>query len=548
MSRSLPLRNLAHTLWIARYCQKHNISTSEGMERIAALEAIKSARRRSRREFLVDMGKLAVVGTTLGVGSGQVHPTIAAPAAVAMNVAIVGAGLAGLACGYELKQKGINATLYEASNRLGGRCYSLGGAFPGSVTFPSQVVERGGEFIDNLHKTLLGYVREFKLDVEDLSKQPGEVSYYFNGQRYTESVVVDEFRKFVAAMRDDLRSLSVEPTADNYTEADRKLDLTTLQQYLDTRGAGNLIKAVIKAAYVGEYGLEIDRQSCLNFLLFIHADKRSKFRPFGVFSDERYHVIGGNQQIVEGLRSRLQGQIQVGKKLVAARKDSAGKVELTFNDGSSGKFDAVVFAIPFSTLREVDLHASLELPAEKRFAINNLVYGTNAKLMVGFTSRPWAALGSNGSSYADLPHLQSTWETNPSNATSNRAVLTDYISGNLGAKLNPNQVQQETSDFLNDLNRIFPGASAAARRNGNQVVAHLEHWPSNPLVKGSYTCNQPGYFTSIANNEGKPVGNLYFAGEHANSFYDWQGFLEGAAISGIDAAKQILSRVKGNPS
>ncbi|HBB34381.1 MAG TPA: amine oxidase, partial [Cyanobacteria bacterium UBA9273] len=377
----------------------------------------------------------------------------------------------------------------------------------------------------------------------DLSKQPGEVFYYFNGQRYAESAVVDEFRNFVAAMRADLRTLSGEPTADNYTESDRKLDFTTLQDYLDTRDAGSLIKAAIKAAYIGEYGREISEQSCLNFLLFIHADKRSKFRPFGVFSDERYHVIGGNQQIVEGLRNRLAGQINFGKKLVAARKDSAGKVELTFNDGSSRKFDAVVFAIPFSTLREVNLQG-LQLPAQKLFAINNLRYGTNAKLMVGFNRRPWAVQGSNGSSYADLPYLQGTWETNPSNATNNRGVITNYSGGKLGAGLNPNNVQQEANNFLNDFNRIFPGASTAATRNGNQLLAHLEHWPSNPLTKGSYTCNQPGYFTTIANNEGKPVGNLYFAGEHANSFYDWQGFMEGAALSGIDAAKQILQNAK----
>ena len=62
------------------------------------------------------------------------------------------------------------------------------------------------------------------------------------------------------------------------------------------------------------------------------------------------------------------------------------------------------------------------------------------------------------------------------------------------------------------------------------VVAHLEHWPSNPLARGSYTCYKPGQFTTIAGLEGLPVGNVFFAGEHANSFYDWQGFMEGAAL------------------
>ena len=47
-------------------------------------------------------------------------------------------------------------------------------------------------------------------------------------------------------------------------------------------------------------------------------------------------------------------------------------------------------------------------------------------------------------------------------------------------------------------------------------------------------------FTTIAGWESAPVGNLLFAGEHTNSFYEWQGFMEGALLSGIDAAAQIL--------
>jgi len=70
----------------------------------------------------------------------------------------------------------------------------------------------------------------------------------------------------------------------------------------------------------------------------------------------------------------------------------------------------------------------------------------------------------------------------------------------------------------------------------------MEHWPSNPLTLGSYTCYRPGQFTTIAGNEGKPVGNLFFAGEHANSFYEWQGFMEGAALSGVAAANAVRGR------
>jgi len=72
------------------------------------------------------------------------------------------------------------------------------------------------------------------------------------------------------------------------------------------------------------------------------------------------------------------------------------------------------------------------------------------------------------------------------------------------------------------------------------VLAHLEHWSSNPLSLWSYTCYLPGQFTTIAGNESKPIENIFFAGEHTNSFYEWQGFMEGALLSGIAAAASVL--------
>src|SRR6185503_20182123 len=208
--------------------------------------------------------------------------------------------------------------------------------------------------------------------------------------------------------------------------------------------------------------------------------------------------------------------------------------------------DAVVLALPFSTLREVELDASLALPDWKLNAIRSLVYGTNAKMMVGFNGRPWLAFGGNGESYSDLPNHQLTWETNPSKSSASRGVLTDYSSGVRGVNLNPHDAQGEAALFLGDLDQVFPGALTSAKRDGQgKFLVHLEHWPSNPLTKGSYTCYLPGQFTTLAGNEGKAVGNVFFAGEHANSFYDWQGFMEGAALSGIDAARAILQAIKG---
>jgi monoamine oxidase len=265
-------------------------------------------------------------------------------------------------------------------------------------------------------------------------------------------------------------------------------------------------------------------------------------------SDERYHLVGGNQQIPRELAARLPGQIRYGERLEAVRKTAAGAIQLTLRRGSTAitaTYDAVVLTVPFTVLRNVSLDVSLALPAWKTLAIQQLGYGTNAKMMVGFNGPFWAELGGNGASYSNLPNHQATWETNPSHSTTQSAVLTDYSSAGRAAALDPRNVQQEAERFVADLNRVYPGAAQRVTRvSGGRILAHLEHWPSNPNMMGGYTAYKPGQFTSICGNEGKPVGNVFFAGEHANSFYWWQGFMEGGALSGKDAAAAILAKVK----
>ena len=540
MSRSPLFARIHRALAIARVCEARGLSTEQGI----ALARDCASARRSRREWLQEMGRASAAAAVASVAAPIARLRASTPPRTAPSVGIVGAGLAGLACADALARRGIVASVYEAGVRTGGRCWSLRGFFP------QQVGERGGEFIDTTHKTMLGYAQRFNLAIEDVSKKAGDTTYFFDGQLVPEAVVVDEFREFVAIMRADLRRLSSEVTAASPTADDVILDNTSLEAYLNGQNAagvaaGSVARAAITSAYLGEYGLETGEQSCLNFLLFIHADRRSKFTPFGVFSDERYHVVDGNDRIAEGLTESLLQPVALGRTLVAARKTSSGAIELSFETGAPVTHDIVVLALPFSVLRHVALNPNLAVPIPQRTAIDTLGYGNNAKLLVGFDGRPWIAQNSSGTAYSDLVHHQLTWETNRARASATRGVLTDYASGDRGFAMNPAAVQAEAEAFLSDLDLVFPGASAvASRRPDHTLVAHLEHWPSHPLTLGSYTCYRPGQFTTIAGLEGVPVENLYFAGEHANSFYESQGFMEGAALSGLDVAAAILRAVR----
>ena len=544
MSRTPLFDQVARALRVARLCDDRGLSTEDGLAVARESEMNDAARRQSRREWLNTVARAGAAGAAVAVLSPTQRLLASRQGNSSIDVGIVGAGIAGLACADALADHGVRAVVYDADSRVGGRCISLRNFFPG------QVAERGGEYIDTPHKTMLRYAKRFGLALEDVSKEPGDVFYHLGGELVPEAAVVDEFRDFVQAMRLDVRKLSNETTALDHNDDDIALDNTSLAAYLDgsngaNRPAGAIAKAAITAAYVAEYGLETDQQSSLNFLHFIHADRRSKFTPFGVSSDERYHVLDGNDRITSGLAQALPRPVQLGMKLSAVRETAAGRVELIFETPGglvSRTHDTVVLALPFTTLRAVDLDIDFDAVPGKREAIDSLGYGTNVKLMVGFVRRPWVAQGGNGTAYADLRKLICTWETNPARAASNRAVLTDYSGGLRGASMSAGALQLEANEYLADLNFIFPGAVAAARRTQRGVLAYLEHWPSNPLALGSYTCYKPGQFTTIAGLEGLPVGNVFFAGEHANSFYVWQGFMEGAALSGVDAAAAILKR------
>jgi monoamine oxidase len=461
------------------------------------------------------------------------------PPRLAGDIAIVGAGIAGLACATELNRLGLNAHVFEASDRVGGRIASLRGFFPG------QVVERGGEFIGASHHTMLGYARELGLALEDYSAPVGDTFYLYGGSRYSEAQVVAEYREFTASIREDIGTLG-SPNADRFEASDATLDYMSIADYLDLHGAGSLLRRVIGSAYLAEYGAGIDELSAISFLRFVHGDKRSRQAPFGVHGGEHVRVLEGNDRITTGLAERLPRTAALGHRLVAVRKLSGGKLRLSFEAGGrviDSDHHAVVLTLPFSVLREVELHPTLGLPAWKTLAIKSTDMGQHSKLMLGFNGPVWRDRhGLNGTGFSDRADVQATWETNPSLATASHAVLSGHFGGARAQAMTAATVQADAGAFLAGLEKVLPGASQAATRDERgQLLAYAENWASNPFSRGSHSTNRPGYFTNTAGHEAKAVGNLLFAGEHTSSFYEWQGFMEGAALSGLRSAGEVIA-------
>lgn len=446
------------------------------------------------------------------------------------RIAIVGAGLAGLTCAYRLAQKGINADIYDANTRLGGRCWSLTGAFD-----DAQIVERGGELIDQGHTTIRQLCQELRLDLDNLlAAEPAGVEpfYYFNGAPYTYAEAVNDLKSIWKKLKDDLQAASYPTTYYQSTPRGRELDNMSIIDWLNESvpgGATSRLGRLLDVAYNIEYGDECQYQSALNLIYLLGYSGPGQLRLFGP-SNEKYHVRGGNDQIVARLAAAVAPRIKTGYSLTAISRESTGVYTLTFKVGSRTQrvtADRVVLALPFSILRTLDF-ASAGFSPRKVTAINEQAMGANAKLHLQFRSRRWNAIGNNGDTYSETGY-QVTWEVTRAQP-GNSGILVNYTGGSVARTA----LQTSPQTVLQQIEPVLPGIGA--QWNGKW---QLQHWPTNPYSRGSYSYPGVGHYQRFFGVEGEMEGACHFCGEHTS--LDAQGYLEGAVETGQRAATEVAA-------
>lgn len=516
MSRNDFCNRVQQAIQLAAGFEKRGVSTSEGLERIA--EA-----RWSRRRFL----KVTAAAVGFAV-MPRMNPGLFKQSAA--RVVVVGGGLAGMTAAFRLQQAGIQARLFKARPRIGGRLYTVRDLFP-----DGQVADLGGEFIGSNDTFALKLINDLGLNLIDLQAVSGDLEperYFFDNRQVSFAEMVEGFRPMAARMIEDINTLTGNVTYQQ-TNNGESLDHFTISGWMDSRGVTGLMANIVDAAYTSLFGLNIDQQSGFNLLTTVKANAEN-FEAFG-WDSHRYIVAGGADRIVQRLAEELRGQIESESILEAINRRSDGVYVLTFNRGGSVtdvEADEVVLAIPFSALRNVDIQ--FELPPAKQLAIDTLGYGTQSKLAVGFTSRVWQQTGSNGTTFSDLGYQQG-WDSSRGQ-DGQSGLMSNQMGGQSGVSAGQNPAEVWAAQFVAQLEQVFPGASAAF--NGKAVSVN---WADSPYSLGSRACYLPGQMTTIRGAEGEAVDGLHFAGEHTSLIA--QGSINGAIESGNRAAAEVLARV-----
>ncbi len=466
------------------------------------------------------------------------------------RIAIVGAGIAGLNAALTLQDAGLSCSIYEASNRIGGRMHS------DTTTWPDGLAsEWCGEFIDSDHETIHRLIKRFGLKTVDLGRARADQTQsvmYFCNRYYGSEELARDFRVLAPLLQQQVQQAGFPTTHAHYTEMGYRLDHLSvydwIEQYVEgghTAPLGHLLDA----GCTSFYGLDTGEQSSLN-LVYLFASRdlstgSTTSRPMQGSSK----ILGGNAQLPLAIaRSLPHGCIHLQHQLLALERTSDASLTLTFATAGGAcavQCDCAILALPFSTLRRIDYRRA-GFDALKQLAIEELGYGTISKLYLQFDRPYWYDDGPwthphSGFILTDLD-IQTLWDASIGQ-TGSSGLLVDYTSGQRGAAYAPQTAYSTTDDSadiqryagncLEQLERIFPGISA--HYTGR---AALSYPTGDPYLLGSYACWRIGQYTDFGGYEGVRQGPVHFAGEHCS--VSFQGFMEGAAREGARASQEIV--------
>ncbi|HET9030096.1 MAG TPA: NAD(P)/FAD-dependent oxidoreductase, partial [Candidatus Aquilonibacter sp.] len=394
------------------------------------------------------------------------------------RVAVIGAGIAGLTCATILHDAGISATVFESSERVGGRTHS-----EWQYWNDGQHTEWCGAMIDTKHETMHALARRFHQPLIDtwapLAKGSRDTSY-FDGRYYPMTQADRDFEPVYKAAREQLAKMGDVTTWDSATPLARELDHLSMAAWIDKYvpgGRRSQLGRLIDDALSNEYGVPSDQQSSLNLVYMLGIQERYGMRGGEMnvlgYSDQRYTTRNGNQRLPIAMAAALpRGTVVHSHRLTAIRRRPGGDYELAFatpHGNTKLVYDRVVLAIPFIVLRGVDTSGA-GFDSRKHKAIDELGYGTHTKLHVQFDGKPWYGNGpwphpADGQIWTDTGFQNSIDYSLGQNGKS--GIIERFTYGTAGLIGTPAQpyarigdsplVRTQVERFFEQLDRIWPG-------------------------------------------------------------------------------------------
>lgn len=443
-----------------------------------------------------------------------------------VDVAVVGAGLAGLAAARALSAAGSSFAVLEARDRVGGRTLNepLG---------DGKVVEVGGQWIGPTQHRLAALAREVGVETfptyghgQNLIEWRGGLRRYRGTIPKLGAHVLADIAQAQARLDRMARTVPAETpwSAPRAGRWDGQTFATWMSRNVATPAARDLLRLAIEAVWA----VEPEDVSLLHVLFYIRSAGGfdALLDTEGGAQQDRF--VGGSQLISLRVAEQLGDAVVMEAPVRTVRHGPSG-VQL---DGGSVEVRARRAILAMPPLLTGRIAYDPPLPGYRDGMTQRMPQGAVIKCMAVYDEPFWRAEGLSGQGLSDVGPAKLTYDNSPPDGAP--GVLLGFLEGRNARELGRLPVEERRERVLTGFGRLFGPRAAQPER-------WIERsWADEEWTRGCYGCSfTTGGWTAYGRALREPIGPLHWAG--AETAVTWNGYMDGALESGERAAREALA-------
>ncbi|MEU4832157.1 FAD-dependent oxidoreductase [Streptosporangium sp. NPDC023615] len=437
-----------------------------------------------------------------------------------MSVVVVGAGLAGLTAATGLAARGVEVTVLEARDRVGGRTRGI-------EVEPGGWVDAGAAYLGDRHTALIALMGELGLRTTPATVAGDSRFALGDGELTRPGRFPPLSAVALGEMFDALDELVRTVGADApWASADAtRLDTLTAAEWArehlrhpDARLFFPLFLGEMMAADPADV-------SVLHMAFYLRSGGGIRYLNAFEGGAQEHRIAGGAHRLCERLAAGPGIRVYLNEPVRAIHQDDDG-VTVTTRAGSL-RADAVVVAVPPSLADTIDHGPALPAPR----STERTAPGCAVKVHLVYPAPVWREHGLSGWSVSARGPLLSTVDDSPADGTV--GVLTGFVTGGEAHRFARLGEGERRERAVAQAARLFPGLPPP-------IGFHVTDWIGEDYSRGCYAALfGPGDWPRLGPHLTAPHRRVHWAGTETS--VEFFGLMEGAVRSGHRAAEEIIA-------
>ncbi len=448
--------------------------------------------------------------------------------AIETEVAVVGAGIAGLTAASTLAREGIDVAVLEARDRVGGRTWNteIGG----------EANELGGQWVAPYQTAMHALLEDLDIELFECWRDgrhtyiepSGTVHRYTGHDAPLGSVSAKAYEQ--ADSKLDALAKELDPEAPWEHPDAAELDAITFEAWLRREVDDEMARGLLRSWLAGGFLAKPAHTFSLLQGMWMIAGAGGTYELFEPDQCLAYRVVGGSQLISIRMAERLGERVV----LEAPARDIRWSDEGVEIDAESVrvKARAAIIAIPPNLTDAIRFRPAL--PAWRMRLQQALSQGVVTKILAVYDEPFWRQDGLSGQGFAPNELVRELYDNSPPSASA--GVLCTFLAGENAERAGASSPEARRTEVLEGMAK-YVGPHALDATDYIEV-----EWSSEEWTRGAYgTSYGPGGLTRFGERLRDPIGPLSWA------CTDIAGLghihMEGATRSGERAARACMAGV-----